>query len=254
MGYRSWWRKRRYQHTWARLERITLAALDEAPDAVMLTGDLCHIGLREEMRQVRPWLQELSRAVPVLLAPGNHDLYRDDSWASMADEWGALPIWGDAGFDAPWPHRLSLADGDLVALNSAFSAPWYAATGRLGREQLARLQRWLADGEARPWLLGVHHPPAPGIASRRKALLDAPALLQVLTQRQPTCVLHGHQHRSLANEAAGVPVVGTASASSERSDAPGGYSVITVDGSGECAVRRHAQGADSPALDPQAAR
>jgi 3',5'-cyclic AMP phosphodiesterase CpdA len=93
------------------------------------------------------------------------------------------------------------------------------ATGRLGAEQLERLDKLLADLAESPLcrVVLVHHPIIDGAASRRRALTDAAALRGVLARSGADLVLHGHGHRTMFGEIPGphgpIPVVGVRSAS-----------------------------------------
>ena len=68
------------------------------------------------------------------------------------------------------------------------------ARGRLGDEQLQRLERILAaEGAAgRLRIVALHHPPAEGAVGWRKALADRQALADVLRRVGAELVLHGH--------------------------------------------------------------
>jgi 3',5'-cyclic AMP phosphodiesterase CpdA len=93
------------------------------------------------------------------------------------------------------------------------------AVGSLGREQLARLEKLLAQ-TGRCGLLRVvllHHPPVAGSISWRKRLTDAGPLARVLAREGAELILHGHAHVSLTRQlVAGrwrIPVLGVPSAS-----------------------------------------
>ena len=45
----------------------------------------------------------------------------------------------------------------------------------------------------------IHHPPLPGLASPRKALIDAAPLRDVLEAQGAELVLHGHNHEHMLN-------------------------------------------------------
>ena len=169
--------------------------------------------------------------------PGNHDAYvpiaEARSWGLWSDylvpdaEGGALlaDLHGDLPPDDGKDGRvrfpsLRIRDGvALVGLCSARPTPPLFASGSLGREQRERLASLLAElgsrGLARVVLL--HHPPAPGALSPRRALDDAEALCDVLRRVGGELVLHGHAHRTRIGAVPGptreVPVVGVRSAS-----------------------------------------
>jgi len=214
LGYLSWRRKRRHQHTQEMLEATTCAALAEQPDAIVLTGDLLHIGLREEMRQIKAWLQTLTAQVPVMLVPGNHDYYAADSRALWQQELGDLPGFGEP-VQAPhaWPRRLTIGTVNVLGLCSAYPAPLTKADGQLGEQQRAVLAQQLstATSERTHTLIALHHPAEPNLSAPRKSLLDAPELQALVAPA--SALLHGHLHKNIDYQINGVPCYCTASAS-----------------------------------------
>ncbi len=86
-GYLSWYTKRRFIHRPEILERLTQAVHDESPDQILLTGDLVHIGLEDEIIEAARWLRRLGAPEQVMLIPGNHDNYAPDSLAAMNRHW-----------------------------------------------------------------------------------------------------------------------------------------------------------------------
>ena len=226
LGYRSWRRKRRHQHSWERLNATLALTLREAPDALVITGDLLHIGLRDEMRQLRSWLQRVAEQLPVLLVPGNHDLYRADSVRAWQEELGDLPVYGEPLQPTPndrpgsdWPRVLDVANVRVVGLNSAYAAPLLQATGQLGEQQLEELAKYLRRSTmdtAPPehWLFAIHHPPDASHVSARKRLLDGPALCALLQEVGSATLVHGHLHTNLEYQCGDARVFCTAPASS----------------------------------------
>ena len=218
LGYLSWRRKRQHQHSQQMLEATTRTALAKQPDAIVLTGDFLHIGLRQEMRQIKSWLQALAAEVPVLLVPGNHDYYAADSLAMWQQELGDLPVFGEP-VQAPhdWPRRLTVGPVNLLGLCSAYPAPLTKADGQLGEQQRALLAQELTPStsdntESTHKLVALHHPAALNLSAGRKNLLDAAELQALLPAA--SALLHGHLHKNIDYEVNGVPCYCTASASS----------------------------------------
>ncbi|MEQ8484882.1 MAG: metallophosphoesterase [Pseudomonadales bacterium] len=230
-GYLSWQRRRRHVHLRERLDRVTAAALAEDPVQILVTGDLVHIGLPGEIEAAAGWLEALGPPQRVMLVPGNHDDYAADSRAALQASWAAyLPE-----SDADYPRLRTLEDGgvtiSLLGLSSVMPTPLFMAHGRLGPAQLGRFDRALAAADGFRCVL-LHHPPLPGMASWRKGLHDASALADVLDGRGAELVLHGHVHRNVsARSPAGVPVYGTASASSN--EPPASYRRIDIGRDGD---------------------
>lgn len=228
LGYLSWRRRRRHEHSMRMLEASTAAALAQAPDVVVISGDLLHIGLAEEMRQIRAWLEALSAELPVFLVPGNHDLYRADSNAAWQRELGDLNIFGAPAGEPPWPRVLSLPGARLIGLNSAYAAPLTQADGRLGADQLEALTTLLAAPCEDPTVLVVHHPADSSLCAARKALRDAPALAKLLAEYSPSLLLHGHLHKPLAYRVGPVPCFCAPSASSEHEQQRAGFHLFRL--------------------------
>ncbi|MEZ5558668.1 MAG: metallophosphoesterase [Pseudomonadales bacterium] len=243
-GYLSWRRKRRFVHRPEVLEQLTRAVRDEAAQQIVLTGDLAHIGLPQEIAQAVGWLESLGSPAQVRLVPGNHDVYARDSWPAVAQLWadyiGLTGAAADAAAGdpaAPYPVLREIeCDGGrvrIVGLSSACRTPLFMASGRLGAGQLARFEAMLDAANAFTCVL-IHHPPLPGMESWRKGLHDAAALARLLDRHPPMLVLHGHGHHNVtATTPGGSVVLGTASASSASAAAPACYRVLDVTRNGD---------------------
>ncbi|MCB9831003.1 MAG: metallophosphoesterase [Planctomycetes bacterium] len=195
LGYLSWRRRRRHEHRPEILAALVAALRDLDDEVILVTGDLCQIGLPVEFRAARRLLEELGPPERVLLVPGNHDSYGPaplaETYALWADYLGGLK----AGSPGP---RVDRRDGVVfLGLDSALPTAPFLATGRLGRAQLEALDRELAALAGDPALrvLYLHHPPDPGAVGRRKALVDDAELMRLLATRGVDLVLHGHDHR-----------------------------------------------------------
>jgi 3',5'-cyclic AMP phosphodiesterase CpdA len=210
------WRRKGREHQPRVLEALTADIAAYAPDHIALTGDLTNFSTQAEFAAARAWLQTLGAPGDITLSPGNHDALvatnAPDSFAPWR-EWLEDP--GDTAFPAV-RRRGPVA---LVNLCSATpTAPWLAS-GRLGEEQLSKLRPILAGlrQESLFRVVLIHHPPAPGVVSRRKALEDAPALRAMLEAEGAELVLHGHAHEAavstLQGPKAAIPVLGVPSAS-----------------------------------------
>lgn len=245
LGYWSWKRKRQFRHRRELLQQITAAVLQERATQIVVSGDLTQIGLPEEIAAARGWLESLGPADRVTLVPGNHDVYRADSWPTVRAQWGdylglAAQERGRVGVDtagqassAEFP-RLRQLDGPqgglaIISLCSAYPAPLLLADGRLGAAQLERLDGLLSRAAGFRCLV-LHHPPLPGMTAWRKALRDAGRLRSLLAAHGPELVLHGHLHRNQAGPALGATrIFATASASSAETRAPASYRVFDIE-------------------------
>ena len=237
-GYLSWRRRRRFAHRRDVLDALTAAVLAEDPVQLLVTGDLVHIGLPGEIEAAASWLEGLGPPERVMLVPGNHDAYARDSWPAVAAAWGPY-LGGAAGHEGfPVVRRLDLdgVDVHLVGASSAVPTPLFMASGGLGRAQLEAVADALDTADGLRCLL-LHHPPLPGMTSRRKGLRDAASLAAVLEQTGAELVLHGHVHRNVQRPGpGGSRVFGTASAShvegGRSGDRGASYRVFELDAAG----------------------
>jgi 3',5'-cyclic AMP phosphodiesterase CpdA len=234
LSYLSWRRKRRFQHDPAALEFLTRSLRAEHADQILVTGDLTHIGLAEEIRAARVWLESLGVADRVMLVPGNHDLMARDSWGAASNVWGDYLHLdaGQAGVSVQdaFPIIREFTEVAIIGVTSAHPTPILMASGSLGSDQMRRLEAMAGQVKKRGKFccLMIHHPPIPGIVGRRRALADAAQLESLLERRSVDLVLHGHTHRNEEIALGGRMIYSTASASSITSHAPAAYRVIDV--------------------------
>jgi 3',5'-cyclic AMP phosphodiesterase CpdA len=217
-GYLSWYKKRRRIHRVEILDRLTQAVHAENADQILLGGDLVHIGLEDELIEVKEWLSRLGNPAQVMLVPGNHDVYAIDSWAAMFRHWrDYLP---DARLDSEksFPVVRDFGPIRLIGVSTACVTPIFSARGNIGESQLSRLARAL---EKRPGqrenpglrLVLIHHPPMKGLTKWRKALKDINALEAMIEKYAPELILYGHTHRNQASSNGETRIYSTASAS-----------------------------------------
>jgi len=228
LGYLSWRKRRRAEHRSEVLDSMQRDLEIKRPEHLVITGDLTHIGLPDEFREARGWLESLGEPRDVTVIPGNHDAYVDAPWANSFACWepwmvsdGAPVTAGKTGsFDTVFPSLRVRGPVAFIGLSSATPSAPLMATGRIGARQLERLEA-LLETTGRQGLFRVvllHHPPVPGEEKWRKRLTDAGRLCQVIARCGAELVLHGHRHRAVQSriEIPGthVPVFGIPSASS----------------------------------------
>ena len=218
LGYLNWTRNRHKVHRRDVLDLIVSDLRAQVPDHIAVTGDLVNLALEAEFAPAEAWLESVGPPDQVTAIPGNHDAYvRATShlfakrFASYIEGDGSLP--GLQVFPA-LRRRGPLA---LISLSSAVPTPPLMATGTLGADQLAALDRLLtglATSDAFRVLL-VHHPLRS--TSRTKRLTDASELIALLRRHGVELVLHGHDHVHSTIWIDGpdrpIPVVGVPSAS-----------------------------------------
>jgi 3',5'-cyclic AMP phosphodiesterase CpdA len=234
LSYLSWRRKRRFKHDAAALEFLTRSLLAEQADQILVTGDLTHIGLADEIRVARTWLESLGAADRVMLVPGNHDLMAGDSWGAASNTWGDYlhldTRQAGVSVQDAFPIIREFPEVAIIGVSSAHPTPILMASGSLGSGQLGRLEDLAEQVRKRGKFccLMIHHPPIPGIVGRRRALADAAQLESLLERQSIDLVLHGHTHRNEEIALGGRMIYSTASASSITSHAPAAYRVIDV--------------------------
>ena len=207
LGYISWQRRRRFEH-----RREVLAALQRDLrqfhfDQLLVTGDLTHIGLPEEFRQARTWLQQLGSPDHVVVVPGNHDACVTADWTDTFALWRDYmasdqdPAKANSR-SALFPSLRIRGEIAFIGLSTACPKPPFMATGTVGAEQLARLPALLDDAAAQGLfrVVHLHHSPVPGREKWRKRLTDAAAVQDIIASHGAELVLNGHGHRAHCDE------------------------------------------------------
>jgi 3',5'-cyclic AMP phosphodiesterase CpdA len=225
LGFINWCRGRHAIH---RPEVLALVERDLAArtvDHIAVTGDLVNLALAAEFAAAHQWLARLGPPERVTVVPGNHDAYVRAAAAHPLRYWGDY-MRGDAagpitapGAPAHFPFVRRRGPAALVGLSTAVPTGPLMATGRLGADQLMRLDDAL-DALGREGLFRIvliHHPPVSRLAQHFKRLVDAAPLRRVIARHGAELVLHGHAHVHLLTWLDGphgrVPAVGVPSAS-----------------------------------------
>ncbi len=222
LGYLSWRSHRREEHRAEVLQALVNDLREIQPDHTVITGDMTHVGLPQECREVSAWLSSLSDARCLTVIPGNHDAYVAAPWGKTMGLWTSYMASDTAASltrDALFPALRERGPLALIGLSSASPTPPFFATGRLGVAQLAALERLLQETGARGRIrvLLIHHPPMKHAIGWRKRLTDGDALCGIIAKHGVEMVLHGHTHRSvmdkLQTDSGEAPVIGVPSAS-----------------------------------------
>jgi 3',5'-cyclic AMP phosphodiesterase CpdA len=217
LGYLNWTRNRRKIHRRDVLDALVSDMQAQAPDQIAVTGDLVNLALDAEFAPSRAWLESLGAPDRVTVIPGNHDAYVRATQHRFAEAWGDYLRSDEAPDDVAFPMLRRRGPLALISASSAVPTPPLMATGRLGRSQLAALERMLARLAAEPAfrVLLIHHPLRSN--SRIKRLTDSAALLALLKRHGVELVLHGHDHIHstiwIDGPRGKIPVIGVPSAS-----------------------------------------
>jgi 3',5'-cyclic AMP phosphodiesterase CpdA len=256
----SWRRHRRHVHDPRLLERLIADLRAQRPDHLAITGDLTQLGLPQECRAARAWLDSLAPPERVSLVPGNHDRLVSAPWRETIGLWEdfLFPTGPDGDRPGDFPTLRVRGPVAFIGLSSACPTPPLLATGRLGADQRDRLSR-LLDSTGRSGLFRVvliHHPPLPGTYKWRKRLVDAPDVAAAIAAHGAELVLHGHTHRIASHSilrpaGARIPVVGLASASAREDDEErrARYSLWSVQAVGQGFELEHRGRVFDPSLD-----
>jgi 3',5'-cyclic AMP phosphodiesterase CpdA len=223
LGYLNW---RRGRHKVHRSEQVDMLVRDlkaQAPDHVAVTGDLVNIALEAEFAHARAWLHGLGAPHDVTMVPGNHDAYVRPALAAHATYWHEFMR--DDGASTPalrFPFVRRRGPLALIGLSSGVPTAPFMATGRLGAEQIGRLEALLEELAGHCRVVLLHHPPRGLRGDRFKRLTDAADLRAVLRRRGAELVLHGHDHVHALNWLEGpnglIPALGVPSASAAMTD------------------------------------
>ena len=163
--------------------------LRQAPDAVVITGDLSDFGRAAEYAHMAELLAPLT--MPIYLMPGNHD-DRDQLRRSFP----AHTYLGDVGTFVQYSEKV----GALRLLTLDTCVPGHSH-GTLDAARLAWLEAQLAACRGEPVVIAMHHPPFRTLIGHMDdiGLLEGRAELEALVARHPNVerVICGHLHRAI---------------------------------------------------------
>ncbi len=224
----------RHYHV-AAFEQMVADLNAEKIDHVLCTGDVTNLALAQEFEFARAMFDKLELGPDnVTVIPGNHDAYVAEGVGLFAKifepyhrtdagwEWPEIDN-PDAHSDAKWPIVRVRGELALVGVSTSRATPWFTAYGRVGEVQLQRLREVLADPRLamKTRVVAIHHPPAGKAAANKiRGLRDYQEFAQVIGESGASLIVHGHEHRDMAEEIAGprgpVPVRGIASGTYEH--------------------------------------
>jgi 3',5'-cyclic AMP phosphodiesterase CpdA len=192
LGYVNWTRNRHKYHRREVLDALVADVRAQAPDHIAVTGDLVNLALEAEFAPARAWLDGVGPPDGVTTIPGNHDAYVRATTHRFGETFAPYLAGDDGGGGFPAVRRR----GPLVLISLSTAVPTLPlmATGTLGRDQLASLEKILERLAAEDVfrVLLVHHPLKSD--ARHKRMTDAADLLALLKHQGVELILHGHDH------------------------------------------------------------
>ena len=182
-----------------KLEALGEDLVSQAPDLLIITGDLTDSGTVAQFRWARDFLRSL--AIPFISVPGNREVGVFAVWEWLMP-WLAMRRYSSFfGQMDRIAHSLEEVPVLFLGLNSVHAFPSWP--GSISREA----RYWLRDQASRfpdyVKVLFLHHPVLPVIRSSSfwaHTLSEAGELLNICSQKGIHLILQGHKHRSSVME------------------------------------------------------
>ncbi|WP_395686368.1 metallophosphoesterase family protein [Aestuariivirga sp.] len=227
LGVINWRLGRHRLHNPAIAHAIAADIRAAAPDHVALTGDIVNVAAHDEFTNAAQWIRSFGEPSWISFVPGNHDTYVRMDWQHglsglagyMEGDMRVGLTQTTAQIRTPFPYVRLRRNVALIGVSTAVPQPLHRASGVLGDIQRQSLAALLPDLRERGYarVVMIHHPPLPGLASPRRALIDAAPLKHILETHGAELILHGHNHENMQNTLASrfgtVHVLGVPSAS-----------------------------------------
>ncbi len=183
----------------AKREALVVDLAEQAPDLIVVTGDITDQGTLRQFRSAYAFFQDVGR--PLLSVPGNREIGVMAFW-----EWLIPPLaMGRYASFFGQADRVFYEDGSshvaFFGVNSVHPFPsWLGAVRRETRYWLKSKASQFPDSIK---VLFLHHPVLPVLRSSSfwaHGLSDAGELLHVCSQTGFHLILQGHKHRSAVME------------------------------------------------------
>ncbi len=248
LSYLSWHLKRKNHH----IDEVTNLLLEDMrsfkPDHICVTGDITNLGLPSEMAQAKVWLDNLAPVEQISFVPGNHDALVYSAEKRIKEFFGKWMISDDSSAELPFLQvKGNIA---FIGVDSAIATKPFSARGKVGKKQMARLEKILQETKEKGLyrVVLIHHPPLLDmVEKKRKSLIDAPELEKVLERSGAELVIHGHNHIPIHRKVGQTDIFGAGSASMVDPDGKGlaHYSIYSIDDNNKLTVEHRVYDLDS---------
>ncbi len=218
-GYVNWQRNRARIMQDSVLEDLLASMKSQAPDHIIVSGDLVNLALDSEIDRMVEWLAALGPPDKVSVVPGNHDTYVAGALRHIRRKWQPYMSGdGHVAQSAVFPYTRIRGCAAIIGVNSGRATAPLMATGSFRGIQANALRDELDDQAAKHFrVVVIHHPPFENATLWHKRLVGAGRFREVINHSGAELILHGHTHRATFNTIDGmdrpVPIVGVAAAS-----------------------------------------
>lgn len=183
--------KRRMQHDDDLLDRAIHFIVESKPDGVVFTGDVVSTADPREFERALPHYQPLiDSGIPVICAPGNHDLYvkAKDCHTAMKQFYARL-----TRDDCSGPACRKIGSVRVITLPEARPVPIWLSCGYVTDESVQLVQAEAEKDDPSPIVLAGHFPILED--SWRRGLRNAEPLRKLIRDGKIALSLCGHIHK-----------------------------------------------------------
>ncbi|HIA01406.1 MAG TPA: metallophosphoesterase [Myxococcales bacterium] len=184
-------------------ERLIADVTSQSLDHVVVTGDVTNLSLPGEFQRAAGLLRLIGGYDALTVIPGNHDIYtRGAEKQRRFESYFGHTLFGSDmdSEDRDFPAIKDLGEVLVIGLCSAFASSLLTSWGRVGDEQLSRLESQLSSGKYDNHFkvaLVHHNIHQRGFLAEKTALLkDRDEVVQRLLKLKVKLLLHGHTHKA----------------------------------------------------------
>jgi len=220
------------------LDAFAEAVREVQPDAIVCTGDLTQRARRSQFAAAQEWFASFE--VPVMLAPGNHDMPYYNMVERFRRPYARFDVLNAAAGSA-----IELKHAVIVPLDTNVTAqlrfPWSDGVIRQRKldATLTRLAELAEMGEQRLKIVACHHPLLPARDGERNPTIRGERAFAALAAAGVDAVMSGHVHVpfDMTRERGGhaIRMIGAGTLSTRLRGANPSWNLLTI-GEGEIAV------------------